>query len=212
MRGGYVSAIGNDELPRGNPMTAARPLMRSIPAFTPSLNDLVRSGAVVATSPPRLPISLAGRVGLSVAGEHGHEFPLNIDKRGAGDVDNYLMDCSPVERPRRFTRVVAGDRLAAVPANVESLAGKRKFAGLGLDLALADLLLVEVQTERARGGHPVAFLLEPGGEPAVPGRDRPGGLDVLILDTDEVVVVLEFSVFDVERVAAEPAPMREEHA
>ena len=75
--------------------------------------------------------------------------------------------------PRATARVVVGDRLATFLADVEPFAGERELARLGLDPAFADLLLAEVQGERALGRHPVALLAEDSRQDGVADRERP---------------------------------------
>jgi hypothetical protein len=53
----------------------------------------------------------------------------------AGDVDDDLLDGAGGERPGPLARVVVGDRLADVLADVQALPDQREGARLGLDLA-----------------------------------------------------------------------------
>ncbi len=68
----------------------------------------------------------------------------------------------PVNAVRRRARVVVGDRLAAVAPDAQALAGEREVAGLGLDPALADLLVAVVQGQDPGGdaGRILAVLVE----------------------------------------------------
>ena len=59
---------------------------------------------------------------------------LEVEVRLAADVDDDPMKRAAGEGVRRLSRVVVGDRLAGVAADVEARAGDRESAELGLDL------------------------------------------------------------------------------
>ena len=119
------------------------------------------------------------------------------------------------EPPGRLARVVLGDRFAAVAAHGQPLAGQGEEAGLGPDLALADLAVAVVERQRAaRGARGVLGRLGEAGrqDQVVAGGQVLGGVDPLLDDAGEVVDVVQPVVLDVERVPAEPAAVREEDA
>ena len=121
----------------------------------------------------------------------------------------------PVKRYGPLAGVVVGDRLAAVAADAEALAGDHELAGLGLDAALADLLVAVVEREGAGrdAGRVLAVLVEGGRQDQVlAGRHVLGRDDLLLEHADEVVDVVQPVVLDVEGVAAEARAVREEHA
>src|SRR5450755_182741 len=102
----------------------------------------------------------------SLPGHHRDGLPLEIDVRLAADVDCDAVDRTAGELVRVSAGVVAGDRFAAVSSDAEAFAGDRELARLGLDAALADLLLtvVERQDPGRDAGRVLAVLLEVGGQ------------------------------------------------
>ena len=90
-----------------------------------------------------------------------------------------------------------------------------ELAGLGLDLALADLLVAVPQREDPGrdAGRVLAVLVERGRQDQVrAGRDILGRDDLLLDHPDEVVDVVEPVVLDVEGVAAERRSVGEQDA
>src|SRR5262249_48682471 len=61
----------------------------------------------------------------SIARERHRRLLRQIDERLAADVDDRLVDRAADERPRRVARIVIGDRLAALFADVQALARER---------------------------------------------------------------------------------------
>ena len=121
------------------------------------------------------------------------------------------VDGAADERPRVLARVVVGDRLGALLADVEPFAGDRELAWLGPDPALADLGLVPyMEGQRAFGRHRVAFALERRREHHVPGRNRLGRLDDLLDEADPVVDVFQLAILDVQRVPTEAGAVGEQ--
>ena len=117
--------------------------------------------------------------------------------------------------PGHGTGVVVGDGFAAVATDAQALAGDGELAGLGLDPALADLVVAVVEGQDAGGdaGGLLAVLVEgrrTGSDPA--GGQVFGGDDLLLEAADEAVDVVQPVVLDVERVPAEPGAVGEEHA
>src|SRR4051812_2324352 len=90
-----------------------------------------------------------GMLGALLARHHGDGFALEVDVGLAADVDGDAVDRAAGERPRRRAGVVAGDRVAAVAPDAETIAAERELAGLGLDAALADLDVAVEQRQRA---------------------------------------------------------------
>jgi hypothetical protein len=140
---------------------------------------------------------------------------LEIDIGIAADVDRDPLDRAAGERVRVLARVVAGDRLAAVPADAQALTRDHEHPGLGLDAALADLLVPVVQGQDP-GGHVrrvLPVLVERRGQDQVlPGRDVLRSVDLLLRHADEVVDVMQPVVLDIQGVPAEPRTVREQHA
>src|SRR5438045_532635 len=93
-----------------------------------------------------------GESGRLLAGEHGRGLTLQVDVGVAADVDRDPVDRAAGEGVRVRAGVVAGDRFAAVAADAQALARDREHSGLGLDPALADLLVAVVEGQDA-GGH-----------------------------------------------------------
>src|SRR5215472_5007247 len=95
--------------------------------------------------------------GSSLPGEHRLGLAFEVEVGLAADVDRDPLDGAAGEPVRRLARVVLGDGRAAVPADTQSLAGQLEGAGLGLDAALADLVVSVVQGQHA-GGHAGSLL------------------------------------------------------
>src|SRR4051794_6328965 len=112
--------------------------------------------------------------GRSVAGERHLRLGCEVDERGSAHVHDRALDRAADERPGVVAWIVVCDRLGALPADVQSFAGERELARLGLDLFLADLLLTDVQRERSLGWHRVALPLERSREDVPAGRNRLG--------------------------------------
>jgi hypothetical protein len=72
-----------------------------------------------------------------------------IDEWSARQVDDHFVDRTARERERR--NVLGGDGGCAVAADGDAVAGDTEIAGLGNDLALADLLVVGVERQCALG-------------------------------------------------------------
>src|SRR6266536_1605053 len=106
-----------------------------------------------------------------------------------------------------LARVVGRYRLAAVAADAQALAREREQSGLGLDPALADLLVPVVQGKDP-GGHVrrvLPVLVERRGQDQVlPGRDVLSADDRLLRHANEVVDVMQPVVLDIQGVPAEP--------
>ena len=141
----------------------------------------------------------------------GHPcFGGEVNEGLSADVYRRARDRAAGEAPRCLARVVVGDWFCAVFPDVEALAGDRELAGLRLDPALSYLFLACVQGQGALGWHGVAVALEGGRDDHVARGQQFGGLDDLLDVSDEVIYVLELAVLDVEGVAAEPGPVREQ--
>src|SRR5271165_3413697 len=114
---------------------------------------------------------------------------------------------------RMRSRVVGGYRLAAVAADAQAVACERERARLSLDPSFADLLVPVIQGEDA-GAHAwriLAVLLERGRQDEVlPRGNVLGAVDLLLEHTDEVIDIVQPAVPDVESMAAEPRPVREQ--
>src|SRR4051795_9701516 len=76
---------------------------------------------------------------------HRRGLALQVHVRLAADVDGDALDRAAAELPGRLTRVVGGDRVAAVAPDAEAVAGERELARLGADAPLADLALAVEQ-------------------------------------------------------------------
>src|SRR5207302_2487354 len=81
------------------------------------------------------------------AGEHGGRFAFEVDVGLATDIDGHAVQGAAGECPRCGARIVAGDGLAGVAADVEALTGEGELAGLGLYLPFADETVAVVQGE-----------------------------------------------------------------
>src|SRR4051794_25783209 len=90
-----------------------------------------------------------------LASEEGLRLPREVDERLAADVDEHAVDGAAGERPRRAAGVVVGHRRRPVEPDVEPLAREGELPGLGADAALADLLVADVERERALRRHAV---------------------------------------------------------
>src|SRR4051794_12250049 len=150
---------------------------------------------------------------LLLARHHGDGLALEVDVRLAADVDRDAVDRAAGEAVRRGARVVVRDGVAAVASDAQAVAGERELARLGLDPALADLLVAVEERQRAdrHAGRILSVLLEGGGEDQVlAGREVTVGDDPLFDAADEVVDVVQAVVLDVQGVAAEARAVREQ--
>src|SRR5277367_1598982 len=166
-------------------------------------------------TPPRLgcpafPYRLVHARDGSVTHEGHARLGSQVGEGLAADVDRRALDRAAGEGPGRLARVVVGDRLGAVLADVEPLPGDGELAWLGLDATPPDFPFACMQGQGALGWHRVALALEGGRDDYVADRQRLGRLDDLLKVADEVVGVLELAVLDVQGVAAEPGPMGEQ--
>src|SRR5205814_2355090 len=122
-----------------------------------------------------------------LAGEHGCGLTLEVDVGVAADVDRDPVDGAAGEGVRVRAGVVVGDRFAAVAADAQALARDREQPGLGLDTALADLLVAVVEGQDA-GGHAggiLPVLAERGGKDQIlPGGNVLAAVDLLLGDAD----------------------------
>src|SRR6266516_2497070 len=118
-----------------------------------------------------------------LAGEHGRGLTLQVDVGVAADVDGDALDGAAGEGVRVRAGVVVGDRFAAVAADAQALARDREHSWLGLDPALADLLIPVVEGQDP-GGHArrvLTVLVERGRQDQVlPGRKILGPVDLLL--------------------------------
>src|SRR5215216_3735885 len=135
-------------------------------------------------------------MGGLLAGERRAGFGGQVDEGFAANVDEEAFDGAAEEPPGRFACVVVGDRLGPGASDDQATAAESELAGLGPDRILTDLLVADIDAERALGGHRVALLLEGGGQDDVAARDRLVGLEDLLELTDPVVNVLEPAVLD----------------
>src|SRR5271157_2348875 len=133
-------------------------LFAALPAACPyRSSDLPRLGGGAGPEPG--PAWLAGLRCL-VALHHRDGFFLVVDVGLARDVHADVDDRAAGERPGLAAGVVHTDRRAAVPADVQPLAGEVELAQLGLDvLQLADAAAVDVEVERSEQGPGVSFSL-----------------------------------------------------
>src|SRR6201995_5061150 len=121
--------------------------------------------------------------------EHGLGLAFEVDVGVAADVDGDALDRAAGEGVRVLPRIVVGHRLAAVPADAQALAGQAEHPGLGLDPALADLLVPVVKGQDAGGNtwRVLAVLVERGRQDQVySGWDVLGGVDLLLHEADEI--------------------------
>jgi len=81
--------------------------------------------------------------------EHGHGFAFEVDVGVSADVDGDAVQGAAGEGPGCLAGIVGGDGCAAVAAGVEAFAAEGELAGLGLDVALADLVVAVVQRQDA---------------------------------------------------------------
>src|SRR5215208_2900656 len=86
---------------------------------------------------------------LLLARHHGDGLALEVDVRLAADVDRDAVDRAAGAAVRRGARIVVRDGVAAVASDAQAIVGQRELARLGLDAALADLLVAVVERERA---------------------------------------------------------------
>ena len=82
--------------------------------------------------------------------EHCVRFDFVINFQLTTDVHNHLLDRTG-EWPGILARIVRRDRLATIAPNVQPLASNRELARLGPDLALTDLLVVDIDGQGAVG-------------------------------------------------------------
>src|SRR6266568_5817726 len=75
--------------------------------------------------------------------EHRVRFDFVINVHLPTDVHDHLLDCAG-EWPGILAWIVLRDWLATIATNVQPLACNRELARLGPNLALADLLVVDV--------------------------------------------------------------------
>jgi hypothetical protein len=139
--------------------------------------------------------------------EHGLGLALKVDVRVAADVDGDSLDGAAGEVVRGSVGVVVGDWLAAVTADAQALAGEGEHAWLGLDPALADLLVpvIEGQDPGSNARRILPVFVERGRQDeALADGDFFGPVDLLLHHADEVVHVVEPVVLEVEGVPAEP--------
>src|SRR5215207_10279905 len=129
-------------------------------------------------------------MGELLAGESGAGFGGQVDEGFAADVDEDALDGAADERPGRFASVVVGDRLGPGASDDQATAAESELAGLGPDRILTDLLVADIEAERALGRHRVALSVEGGRQDDVAARDGLVGLDDLLQLTDKVVDVL----------------------
>jgi hypothetical protein len=138
-------------------------------------------------------------VGCSVAGDGHSEVLFDVDVCVVGDVVDDLQDLATGPLERRH--VLGADRIAAVVADAEALAGECVHRSLGPDLGLAHFLVVDVQLERAVPFPelPLAVLRELDADDVPTGAGR-GREDALLgRYADEVVGEGERPVFDEQR-------------
>src|SRR6185436_6590976 len=81
-----------------------------------------------------------------------------------------------------------------------------------LDAALAYLIAVEIERDRAALGETAAVVGELHPRLVRSGRDRPVGLDLEALQAEKVVAVRETPTLRVEAPAGEGATLRDDHA
>src|SRR5512133_257100 len=164
--------------------------------------------AVLAPAATRRPPRGAGLL----AGERGACFGGQVDEGFAADVDEDAFDGAADERPGRVACVVVGDWLGPGASDDQAAAAQSELAGLRPDRILTELLVADIETEGALGGHGVALLFEGGGQDDVAAWDGLVGLDDLLELPDEVVDVLEPAILHVQGVAAEPRALGEDDA
>ncbi len=189
--------------------------MRKVPPGTQSM--FFGRGTAAAVRPPRGTCRAAG-ADVSATGYSLAIIATASRSRStyglSAHVDEHAPDRPAGEAPRRRSRVVVGDRLAAVTADAQPLAADGELARLGLDPALADLAVAVVERQDAvrDAGRVLAVLVEGRGQDhLVAGWNHLGGDDLLLDAADEVVDVVQQAVLDVQRVAAEPGAVREQH-
>src|SRR5262249_2356858 len=209
----------------GNPNTLCRCCTPSAQAMT-RFTSAPRSGNLMlqpSLSRPRhhgRTAAGAGQVGGKqragvplLAGEHRGRLALEVEVRLAADVDRYPLDGAAGEPVGPLARVVAGDRGAAVAADAQALPGQLEVAGLVPDPPLADLAVSVVQGQHA-GGHAggiLPVLVEGCGQDQIlPGREVLGRHHQLLVDSHEVVDVVQPAILHIQRVATEPGPMGED--
>src|SRR5215475_1596731 len=212
--------------PYGKPNTLCRCCTRSAQAMT-RFTSAPRSGNLMlqpSLSRPRhhgRTEAGAGQAGGKrwvdvplLAGEHRGRLALEVEVRLAADVDRDPLDGAAGEPVGPLARVIAGDRRAAVATDAQALPGQLEVAGLVPDPPFADLAVAVVQGQHAGGDARGIFavLVEGCGQDQVlPGGQVLGRNHVLLVDAHEVVDVVQPAVLHVQRVAAEPGPMGEDH-
>ena len=147
------------------------------------------------------------------AHEHRLRFPFVMDTHLPTDIHDHPLDRAG-ERPGPRKRPVARDRLATAPPNGQPLASKRELARLGPDFALTDLLVVDVESQRAVGDMRwvLSLLGEDGRKGQGPGRYRLAGTDLLLDLAEPVVEVVQLAILHIEAVPAKAAPVVEDHS
>ncbi len=189
--------------------------MRVWPALTSSCDPSLgrqHGDARIARRPAHPDVDALRLTGGLLAGERRAGFCGQVDEGFAADVDDDALDGAAEERPGRFACVVVGDRLGPGASDDQAAAAESELAGLGPDRVLTDLLVADIEAERALGGHRVALPVEGGRQDDVAARDRLVGLDDLLQLTDEVVDVCEPAILHVKGVAAEPRALGEDDA
>ncbi len=108
-------------------------------------------------------------------------FPFVMEAHIPADIHDHSLDRAG-EWPGILAWIVPGDRLATVLSNVQPLASNREPTRLGPDLALTNLLVVDVDGQGPVGNVRWVFSLfgEDGRESRCPGWDRLGGTDLLL--------------------------------
>jgi hypothetical protein len=92
-----------------------------------------------------------------VAGQGGGELALDVEVDVVADVDLDLQDRPALER--EAGRILLADRVAGVVADRQALAAEGEVAGLGLQRASGDNLVIDVQLGGAVGLVALAELL-----------------------------------------------------
>ena len=108
--------------------------------------------------------------------------------------------------------VVLGDRRPGVDADIESVVRGEDDTRGGGDPPLTDFLTVDKERRRAALAHAAAVVREFHAHLMLARRKRATRLDVEVVDAEQIVAVLDPSVFHVERPAADVAALRDDDA
>src|SRR5690349_22734481 len=117
---------------------------------------------------------------MLVTHEHPMRLPFVMDAHFPADIYNHLFNGAG-KWPGILTRIVSRDRLTTIPSHVQPLASNRELARLRPDLAFADLLVIDVDSQGSVGNMRwvLRLLNEDGRQRRGPSRHRLAGTDLL---------------------------------